>query len=192
MWRNGLRSTALAIAVLASLSAAAQDVNETAAWERIRVSGSADQLRAFLDMYPKGQFAPEARQKYSLVANTMLPPEVRDMDVRFPSDAIRLGRSLGALRVVKLNIQVQQDGKARDVDVVKSSGFNQYDSAAVQAARNATYLPAVERGMAVDSRLDYDVSFGLLCNRAAGASPDCDRGRFPQECSATVCALLRR
>ena len=50
---------------------------------------------------------------------------------------------------------------------------------------------AMENGMAVESRLNYDVSFGLLCNRAAG-NVTCDNGRFPTECSATVCELLTR
>jgi hypothetical protein len=46
-------------------------------------------------------------------------------------------------------------------------------------------------GMAVESRLNYEVSFGLLCNRAAG-NATCDNGRFPTECTATVCARLIR
>lgn len=193
MKQSRLRSTVLAIAALAFLhvSAAAQNAGEAAAWEPIRASGSADQLKAFLDAYPTGQFAPEARQKYSLAANMMLAPQVQHIDVRFPEDARRLGRSVGPMRVAKLNILVQQDGKAQDVKVATSSGFDPFDGAAVEAARSATYLPAVDHGMAVESRLDHDVSFGFLCNRAAG-NVTCDNGRFPTTCSATVCALMLR
>jgi hypothetical protein len=75
--------------------------------------------------------------------------------------------------------------------VAKSSGFDPYDKAAMSAARSATYLLAMDHGMAVASLLEYDVSFGLLCNRAASRS-DCDANRFPQKCSATVCSLLLR
>jgi len=194
MTQSCLRSAFLAIAAVAflSLPVAAQNTDEAAAWEPIKISGSADQLKAFLGAFPTGKFASEARQKYSLIADAMLAPEVMDIDVRFPGDVRRIGRSVGPIRVVKLDILVQQDGKTNDVKVTKSSGFAPYDSAAVVAARAAIYLPAMDHGMAVESRMDYDVSFGLLCNRAAGGSPTCDGGRFPQTCSATVCAPLLR
>jgi len=146
---------------------------------------------AFLDTYPAGQFAPEARQKYSLAANMTLPPHVQRIDVRFPIEARDIGRSLGPIRVAKLNILVQPDGRASGVTLAMSSGFDPYDQAAVAAARMATYLPAVDHGMAVASPLNYDVSFGFLCNRAAG-DVTCDDGRFPTTCSATTCELLLR
>lgn len=117
--------------------------------------------------------------------------QVQRIDVRFPPEIRRIGRSVGPLRVAKLDILVRTDGKAGDVTLVTSSGFDPYDRAAVEAARSATYRPAMEKGMAIESRLNYDVSFGLLCNRAAG-NVTCDNGRFPTECSATVCELLTR
>jgi TonB family protein len=123
--------------------------------------------------------------------NAVIPAKVERIDVRFPGDIRRIGRSVGPMRVVKLDILVQRDGKAGDVTLAMSSGFTRYDNAAVEAARNATYVPATEQGMAVDSRLSYDVSFGLLCNRAAG-NVTCDNGRFPTTCSATVCQMLIR
>jgi TonB family protein len=119
------------------------------------------------------------------------PAKVERIDVQFPAEIRRIGRSVGPMRVVKLDILVQRDGKAGDVTLAMSSGFDPYDNAAVEAARNATYVPATEQGMAVESRLAYDVSFGLLCNRAAG-NVTCDNGRFPTTCEATVCALLLR
>jgi len=193
MKRSRLRSTVLAIVALASLhmSAAAQDAGEAAAWQSISSSGSAAQLMAFLDTYPTSRFTPEARQKYSLAANMMLAPQVQTIDLRIPLEARRVGRTLGPVRVVKLNILVQPDGKARDVDLVETSGFDGYDREAIRAARSATYLPGLDRGMAVESRMDYEVSFGLLCNRAAG-NTTCDGGRFPTTCSATVCDRLLR
>ena len=193
MKTSRLRSTVLAIGALCLLhvSASAQNPGEAAAWESIGSSGSATQLMAFLDTYPAGQYAPEARQKYSLLANMMLPPRVQRIEVRFPEEARDLGRSLGPIRVAKLNVLVQPDGRASEVTVATSSGFGPYDEAAVGAARMATYLPAVDHGMAVASPLDYDVSFGFLFNRAAG-DVTCDDGRFPTTCSATTCELLLR
>jgi TonB family protein len=194
MKQSGLRSLVLAAAVLSVLggSALGQDADEAAAWQSIAASGTVEQLRTFLDQYPTGQFAQQARQKYSQTTNGMLAPEVKEIEVRFPLDARRVGRTLGAMRVVTLDIVVQPDGKAREVEVSKSSGYDRYDSAARQAAREAVYLPGLDRGTAVESRMEYEVSFGLLCNRAAGTRPDCDGGRFPTECSATVCAPLLR
>ena len=193
MKQSLLRSTMLAIAALGLLpvSAVAQGAGEASAWESIRSSGSAAQLMAFLDTYPTGQFAPEARQKYSFAANTTLPPQVQRIEVRFPEEARDIGLSLGPIRVAKLNILVQPDGRAMDVMLAMSSGFDPYDQAAVAAARMATYLPAMDHGMAVASPLNYDVSFGFLCNRAAG-DVTCDDGRFPTTCSAPTCELLLR
>jgi TonB family protein len=191
MKMTGLLSMVLAVAAACLLSAAAPNPDEAAAWEPIKVSGSADQLKAFLDAYPNGTFAREARQKYSVIANAMLAPVMQKIKVGFPSDARRLGRSVGPIRVVKLDILVQQDGKAANVDVADSSGFIPYDNAALAAVRGATFLPAINHGMPVESRMAYEVSFGLLCNRATG-NLNCDYGKYPTSCSATVCALLLR
>jgi TonB family protein len=193
MKRSQLLCAALAITVWGSLHtlAVAQNTSEAAAWEPIRSSASAAQLMAFLESYPSGQFAPEARQKYSQAANSTLTPQVQSIELRIPLEARRVGRTLGPLRVVKLNILVQPDGKARDVELIRTSGYDPYDKEAMSAAQSATYLPGLDRGMAVESRMDYDVSFGLLCNRAAG-NVTCDNGRFPTTCSATICATLLR
>ena len=132
-----------------------------------------------------------AAQDAGKAGNLMVAAQVQRIDVRFPPEIRRIGRSVGPMRVAKLDILVQADGKAGDVNLVESSGFDPYDRAAVEAARTATYVPAMKDGMAVESRMNYDVSFGLLCNRAAG-NTTCDNGRFPTECSATVCERLAR
>ena len=99
--------------------------------------------------------------------------------------SVYAGVAGGHIRGLNSRGVVAVSGKDREVSAADVAR-------AVEAARDATYLPAVDRGMAVDSRMDYDVSFGILCNRAAGGSPSCDGGRFPVEGSATVCALLLR
>ena len=181
----------IAVAGVLSFSAAAQEGSETVAWASIKTSPSPDQLKTFLDSYPTGQFAQEAREKYSRAASTSLAPQVQKIDVTFPLEIRRYGRSIGPLRVAKLSILVQPDGRAGDVRIAQSSGFDGYDKAAISAARDAAYLPALDRGKRVESRMDYNVSFGLLCNRARG-NVTCDHGKYPTTCSATVCAMLLR
>jgi TonB family protein len=134
---------------------------------------------------------PAAAQNTPSSTNAVSPAKVDRIDPQFPPSIQRLGRSVGPLRTVKLEITVLPDGRAGDVTLAMTSGFDLYDKAAVEAARNATYTPAMNNGMAVESRLAYDVSFGLLCNRAAG-NVTCDYGRFPTTCSATVCQTLVR
>jgi TonB family protein len=134
---------------------------------------------------------PAAAQNAGKAEDVVTTAQVQRIDVRFPPEIRRIGRSVGPLRVAGLDILVQADGRAGDVQLVTSSGFDLYDRAAVEAARLATYVPAMKGGMAVESRLNYEVSFGLLCNRAAG-NATCDNGRFPTECTATVCARLIR
>jgi TonB family protein len=188
-----LRLKLLAIALASAINSpvAAQEDGETVAWNSVKTSESISQRDAFLTTYPTGQFTQGVRQKYSRIADTMQAPQVQKIEVAFPNQIRRYGRSVGPIRVVKLTIVVGKDGKARDVQIAQSSGFSLYDQAALSAAREATYLPAVNHGTSEESRLGYDVSFGLLCNRAAGNST-CDHGRYPTTCSATVCALLMR
>ena len=194
-WRAAVLAAVLGVWIPAAAqtgsSPGADAAGEAAAWDTIKDNGSADQVKAFLDTYPKGAHASEARQKYSAAANTMLPAEVQTINVKFPNDARRVGRTLGAMRVVTLDILVRADGSIEDVDIGKSSGFDAYDKEAQSAVREAKFLPAMNRGKPVESRLSYDVSFGLLCNRAAG-NHSCDNNRFPTTCSATVCETLLR
>jgi TonB family protein len=190
----GIRFTVFAIAAISALhlSGSVQNGGEATGWSSILAYVTTDRLKALLGFFPTGPLAHEAREKYSLIAETTLTARVQKMDVRFPLEARGLDRSIGPFRTVKLNILVQRSGRAGDVAMVGSSGFDPYDRAAMAAARNATYLPAIDHGMSIDSRMDFEVSFGLVCNRAAGSPPDCYRGQFPRSCSATVCAPLQR
>ena len=183
-----LKLLAIALAGALNLPAAAQERGETAGRNSIETIELAAQHDAFLTTYPTGQFA---RKEYSRIADTIQAPQVQKIEVVFPNEIRRYGRSVGPIRVAKLTIVVGTDGKARDVRIARSSGFSPYDKAALSAAREATYLPAMNHGTPVESRLDYDVSFGLLCNRAEGNST-CDHGKCPTTCSATACASLMR
>ena len=152
---------------------------------------SRSQFRSTVFVLALGLLSLPAAAQTGGATSTVIPAKVDRIEPQFPPSIQRIGRSVGPLRTVKLEITVLPDGRAGDVTVATSSGFDPYDKAAVDAARNATYTPAMNQGTPVESRLAYDVSFGLLCNRAAG-NVTCDYGRFPTSCSATVCKTLVR
>jgi TonB family protein len=189
IWRLKLLAIALTSASLNSPAVA--DAGETIARNSIKTVELAVQHSAYLLAFPDGLFAQEPKQKYRRIADTMSAAQLKKIEVVFPKEIRRYGRSVGPLRVAKLTIVVGTDGKARDVQIAQSSGFDPYDKAALSAAKEATYVPAMNNGAAVESRLDYDISFQLLCNKSAG-DHTCDHGRYATECSATSCALLTR
>jgi TonB family protein len=175
----------IAVAGVLSLSAAAQRGEAKETGQLLA------QLEASRDLSGTAQFARETSRRYNRVPDTRMPPRVQHIDVKFPTDVIRYGRSIGPFRVTTLDILVEPDGRAGDVRIAQSSGFDAYDSAALAGARDAIYRPALDRGRPVERRMLYDVSFGFLCNRAAG-NTTCDYRTYPETCSATVCALLLR
>ena len=184
-----LKLLVIVLAGALNLPVAAQEGGETVAWNSLKTGEAAAQRDAFLTTHSSGRFSKNVRQEYRRIADTMEAPQVQKIEVIFPNEIRRYGRAVGPLRVAKLSIVVGRDGKAREVQIVQSSGFDAYDRAALSAARKATYLPAMDHGMPVESRLGYDISFGLLCNRATG-NITCDLGKYPTTCSATACALL--
>jgi len=167
---------AIVLLLLFHLPAAAQQDDEALAWDSIKTSQSANDFDAFLQAFPKGNFANAARQKYSLLSDALLPPKLQKLDLRYPSDWRRLWGAMGPKRIVKLDVLVQKDGKAGDIKITRRSGYDPLDSAAVSAARKAIYLPAVDHGMAVSARMPLEILFGLFC--AAGEAL-C--GEFPRK-----------
>lgn len=58
----------------------------------------------------------------------------------------RASRELGESGVVRLRVLVDEQGRPRDVEVTKSSGFPRLDQAASTAMRNARFQPHIEDG----------------------------------------------
>lgn len=75
----------------------------------------------------------------------------------YPAEARRL-RQQG--RVI-LSVQVNADGRATSVSVMRGSGFPLLDAAAVQAVEHWTFEPARLAGLAVSSRAEVPVVFSL-------------------------------
>jgi protein TonB len=75
----------------------------------------------------------------------------------YPPDA-RRQRQEG---VVVVNVEVEADGRAGDVNVSRSSGFPLLDDAAVRAVRRWLFEPARAGGLPVASRVDVPVRFSL-------------------------------
>ncbi len=74
----------------------------------------------------------------------------------YPSLARRMGKEG---RVV-LKLLIDRDGRLRDIEVVESAGFG-FLEAAITAAKQSTYAPAVRNGEAVTSRAILPVRFRL-------------------------------
>lgn len=73
----------------------------------------------------------------------------------YPRAALRRGES----GVVLLRLHVGADGRTRDVDVVRSSGFARLDRAAVSAVRRWRFEPAMQDGQAVAGQLQVPIDF---------------------------------
>jgi TonB family protein len=164
--------------VLMSTPAMADDEADT--WSAVSNSQSAGDFAEFLNAFPRGAHANEARQKYSLISGEMLAPVIQSIQVRFPRDAANNALAVGPSRITKLDILVKKDGTAGTIKIVQRSGYDPFDSAAVGGARRATYLPAVDHGMPVDAYMPYEVNFRLLCAPEATGML-CDLGRFPRQ-----------
>ncbi|MBT8041895.1 MAG: energy transducer TonB [Pontiella sp.] len=73
----------------------------------------------------------------------------------------RVSRRRGEEGTVILAIEVLANGKAGGVKVIESSGYRRLDKAAVNAAKEAAYQPAISRGRDVDSILTQPFVFEL-------------------------------
>lgn len=58
----------------------------------------------------------------------------------------RASRELGESGVVRMRVLVDEQGRPREVEVAKSSGFPRLDQAALQAMRAARFQPHIEDG----------------------------------------------
>jgi len=134
-------------------------------------SDNVEDFRAFLKAFPKGEFANEARRKYSLLAHDKLPPRVQQLELHYPMTA--RGDAFRARRWVILDVIVKPDGKAENATFIRRSGVDVMDDAARAAARRATYLPALDNGVAVQEHMRLTVEFNQVCSPAAAGVNDC-------------------
>ncbi len=78
---------------------------------------------------------------------------------RFPGRALLEGRE----GWVKLRFTVTAEGTTKDINVVASSPVGLFEEAAIDAARRFSYLPRVERGVAVDRPgVETEITFSIV------------------------------
>ena len=63
---------------------------------------------------------------------------------------------------VRLSAVIGADGRPTQIVVVRGSGHDEFDRAAVQAAEQSVYQPALRDGVAVPVRITFTVEFRLL------------------------------
>ncbi|MDF7823756.1 energy transducer TonB [Pontiellaceae bacterium B12227] len=73
----------------------------------------------------------------------------------------RISQRRGEEGTVTLSIQVMPNGKAGKISIVKSSGSNRLDDAAIKAAKKSRYTPAEQFGRPIESTLIQPITFKL-------------------------------
>jgi len=89
------------------------------------------------------------------------PQAVRNRPPAYPW----LARIQGWEGMVMLQVRVEPDGRASQVQIVKSSGHPALDQAALQAVSQWKFLPATRGGRAVGSTVKVPVRFRLTEDR---------------------------
>jgi len=86
------------------------------------------------------------------------PVPLRSISASYPISARRLGQQ----GLVKVRADVDADGRVTGCVVAASSGFASLDNAALDAVRNARFMPAMKNGRPVDSILVVPIRFRLI------------------------------
>jgi len=104
---------------------------------------------------PPAPPAPPAQPKVQLPASNA--DYARACTAVYPS----MSRRLNEVGHVTLTVVVGADGKARDVRIKKSSGYERLDQAAREAAMRCSYVPGKVDGVAQTMALDAPYNFVL-------------------------------
>lgn len=85
------------------------------------------------------------------------PQLIGDLDVEYPERMI----AIEAEGLVIVGAALDEEGRVFDTRVLKSSGFAELDSAAVQAVRNASFSPAMQHDKPLAVKISVPVRFNL-------------------------------
>jgi len=96
-----------------------------------------------------------------------VPPTVKSQPKIFYPAAAQQNSLSGAAKVV---VYVDKEGKVRKVDIVKSSGYEILDKAAIEFCKNTVFNPALGNGRPIGARLNWEIKFNIS-----------DRNRLAQE-----------
>lgn len=118
-------------------------------------TGPADQqTRTDNDSYPASREQDGRLEEKGVDTTAMIKGACRPV---YP----RLSRKLGEEGSVTLCADVQADGRARSVRLVRSSGYRGLDDAAIKALAGASFIPARRRGIGVASEREFEFTFML-------------------------------
>lgn len=145
---------------------------------------------------PVAAQAPPAAPSDALAAPTAEPPTQADEDAGtqpvppqvkqsaepvFPKDAKKAGVTQAS---VTLKVQVEADGKVTKADVVASAGAS-FDDAALEAASQYVFAPALVGGSPVASIILLRIDFQAPVENATGESVPGDAAKAPTESAPT-------
>ena len=85
------------------------------------------------------------------------PVPIREITAAYPSSAKRLGQE----GLVKIQADIDRSGAVVDSRVTRSSGFASLDNAALDAVKNARFLPALKNGRTVEASIIIPIRFRL-------------------------------
>ena len=92
------------------------------------------------------------------VAYEEAPQKIEEITPKYPE----MARRAGIEGVVWVNALVDKEGKVRDVIIVKDSGANAgFEEAAIEAAKETTWKPAISNGQPVALWVTYKIVFKL-------------------------------
>lgn len=100
---------------------------------------------------------PSAAPVLSLRPNFISPPP----PPRYPSQARRRNQQ----GVVRVEVRLDERGKQLKLTLVRSSGVQSLDQAALDAVTQWRFRPEVIDGRAVPSRVEIPIEFALTANR---------------------------
>jgi protein TonB len=106
---------------------------------------------------PPSDSAPTASTDSTPVLDSSAVKIRNHSDPTYPSASRRAGEQ----GTVMLKILIGEDGRARDVQVERSSGFARLDDAAVDAVRKWRFAAAVKNGAAMTGWVTLPVTFRL-------------------------------
>jgi len=92
------------------------------------------------------------------VAYEEAPEKIEDIRPQYPE----MARRAGIEGVVWVNALVDKEGKVRDVQILKDSGANAgFEEAAIEAAKQTVWKPAISNGQPVALWVSYKIVFTL-------------------------------
>ena len=108
-----------------------------------------------IDSLPKpGEDVMNSKTRRGVIAK---PDFLRNPKPPYPPLALRRGWE----GTVLLEVRVTTNGRAAEVRVKQSSGYSLLDEAAMKAAQDYDYIPAVVDGVAIESRVEFPMPFKI-------------------------------